>query len=233
MQRASPAPTPHNEVLASVSLNRQIATRLMERYDFSRLPTRSVPPGGWLHHIDTRMDRLPYVEAGCVHGVLRLSGGVEVVTITFHEGELALLGSLFSDEPIRGDLVASTAARIKWIPRNEIEPILLGDRDLLLLTLKFFVQGWQEARSRERMWLLRGADERVGAALARVALESPPQETAPWTVEITHDQLALRSGISRPKVSTALKRLEKRGVIGLGRGVIQILDYGGLTHAPS
>lgn len=230
MQRASPAADRIIEVPATVSINRQIARRLAERYDFSRLPTRSVPAGGWLHHIDTRMDRLPYVESGCVHGVVRLSGGAEVVTITFHEGELALLGSLFSDEPIRGDLVASTVTRIKWVPRSEIEPILLGDRELLLLTLKFFVQGWQDARSRERIWLLRGADERVHAALARVALESPRQESGFWPVEITHDELALRSGISRPKVSNALKRLEKHGVIRLGRGMIEILDYEMLTH---
>lgn len=226
----SPVRKQHHPMLASITLNKLIVDRIKFRNDFSRLPSQSISAGGRLQCGATVVDRLPYIESGGLHGVLRLNDeGLELVTITFRQGELALLGALFHDEVIMGDLIATSDSKVRWIGRQDLEVVLTEDKELMLLTLKFFSQVTYEVRCRERIWLHRGATERVSAALARVAVESPLRDSGSWTVNITHDQLALRSGITRPKVSGALKKLEKLGLVRLGRGVIEIVEYKALA----
>ena len=43
------------------------------------------------------------------------------------------------------------------------------------------------------------------------------------------EQLATRCGVSRPKASTALKRLERAGQLRLERGAIEVLDLASLA----
>ena len=44
------------------------------------------------------------------------------------------------------------------------------------------------------------------------------------TVHATHEELAARCGVSRPKLTTELKRLEAQGLIRRGRGALDILS---------
>jgi CRP/FNR family transcriptional regulator len=73
---------------------------------------------------------------------------------------------------------------------------------------------------------------RVCATLVRMAAEGPADgaDGRP-RLATTHEQLAVRCGVSRPKVSTALKRLERSGRLRLGRGAIEILDLPALQAA--
>jgi CRP-like cAMP-binding protein len=57
--------------------------------------------------------------------------------------------------------------------------------------------------------------------------------TAVWftlVIVATHEDLAARCGVSRPKVSGELKRLEKAGWLRLDRGAIEILDLDGILR---
>jgi CRP-like cAMP-binding protein len=72
----------------------------------------------------------------------------------------------------------------------------------------------------------------VCAGLARVALEATPDRQGdPWLVSATHEHLAQRCGVSRPKLSQELKQLEHAGVLRLDRGRIELLDYSALTSS--
>jgi len=52
-------------------------------------------------------------------------------------------------------------------------------------------------------------------------------------VELTHEQLAARCGISRPKASIALKNLERSGLVALGHRSIEVLDPVALARLTS
>lgn len=222
-------PRPPQDTRSRV-LSQQLAETLLGRVDLARYPLQSVDRGRWLWRSDQRLESLPYIESGRLDTVLQLGDeGTQVIPVTFSQGEIALLSALFSDEPLHGDLVAAEPLRLRWLPIRDVEAILLADKDLLVLLMRFLAQRLREVRARERGWLERSVHGRVRAGLARVALEAPPAPGRPWLIPGTHEHLALRCGVSRPKLSQELKQLELAGVLRLSRGEIELLDYTALT----
>ena len=221
-----PAPT------RSRALSQRLASGLLARLDLARYPVQRVDRGRWLRRADQRLDALPYIERGRLDAVLQLGDeGTQVIPVTFVDGEIALLSALFSDEPLYGELVAASELSLRWLLIRDVEGELLQDKDLLVLLVRFLAQRLREVRARERGWLERGVHGRVCAGLARVALETPPSPGRPWLIPATHEHLAMRCGVSRPKLSHALKQLEGAGVLRLNRGVIELLDYAALSSA--
>lgn len=214
----------------SRALSQQLAKGLLARLDLARCPVQRVESGQWLRTADQRLDALPYVESGRLHVVVQLNDqGVQVIPVTFVEGEVALLSVLFSDEPLRGDLVAAEPLRVRWLPIREVQSVLLQHKELLVLLVRFLAQRLREVRVRERGWLERGVEGRVRAGLARIALETRPADGSAWLVPGTHEHLALRCGVSRPKLSNGLKQLEHAGIVRLHRGAVEIVDYAALS----
>lgn len=215
----------------SLDLAHQLAAGLVARLDLERHPVQSVNKGRWLKTSSQRLEALPFIESGRLDAVLQVGDeGVQVIPVTFGRGEIALLSALFSDEPIHGELLAAEPLRLRWLPIRELESALQQDQHLLLLLVKFLAQRLREVRARERSWLQRGVHERVCAGLARVALEATPDTPGgPWIVSATHEHLAQRCGVSRPKLSQELKQLEHAGILRLDRGSIELLDYSALT----
>jgi CRP-like cAMP-binding protein len=219
-----------SEKTFSRALSQQLATKLLAHLDLSRYPAMGGEAGQWLRAADQRLDALPYIESGRLNVVMQLSDeGAQVIPVTFVQGEIALLSVLFSDEPIFGDLVAAEALRLRWLPIRDVESILLQHKDMLVLLVRFLAQRLREVRARERGWLERSVHGRVRAGLARIALETRPAPGMPWLVPATHEHLAMRCGVSRPKLSNELKQLENAGILRLNRGAIEILNYAVLS----
>lgn len=214
----------------SRELSKELGARVLEHLDLARFPIHSVPKGRLLVQPEGRSGAIPFLESGRLDAVMQLKEqGTQVIPVTFGTGELALLSTLFaSGEALRADIVAAEPVRLRWLPRAMVEGILLEDKDLLVLLVRFLSQRLQEVRMRERGWLERGVSARVRSVLARVALEVAPPEGHPWLISATHERLAMRCGVSRPKLSFELKQLEGAGVLKLSRGGIELLDYGAL-----
>lgn len=218
------------EKTRSLALARQLSTDVLSRLDLARYPAHSVEKGRLLIDSRQRLDALPYVESGRLDAVLDVrDDGVEVIPVTFCRGEIALLSALFSEGPLHGRIVAAEPLKLRWLPIEAVESVLLGDKELLLMLVRFLAQRLREVRARERAWLERGVQGRVRAGLARVALESAPAPGEPWLISATHEHLASRCGVSRPKLSQELKQLENAGILRLNRGRIELLDYSALT----
>jgi CRP-like cAMP-binding protein len=215
----------------SLELAHELASGLLAQLDANRYPELSVPKNRWVKHSGERLEALPYIVSGRLDAVLQLGGeGTQVIPVTFGTGEIALLSVLFADAPIHGALLAAEALRVRWLPVRELESVLRQDTTLLLLLVRFLALRLREVRARERAWLERGVHQRVCSGLGRVALESAPTSPgATWWVIATHEHLAQRCGVSRPKLSLALKQLEQTGVLRLCRGRIELLDYPALT----
>lgn len=194
-----------------------------------RTPLR-IAAGTTLMWAGDRVTRIAFLETGHVNAVLHLHGddGGQVIPITFGDGEVVALSRLFGEEPGQLDLVAATELRIRWVPTVEVELALLQHPELLVLLVQFLAARLREVQMREAGWVERGVHERLCAALARMAREWPPQPGARWLINATHEDLAARCGVSRPKVSGELKRLEQAGWLRLDRGVIEILDLDGI-----
>lgn len=215
----------------SPALARQLGADVLARLNLSGVPVQSVDKGKWLKSSDQRLYALPYIESGRLDAVLHFGeDGSQVIPVTFGPGELALLSALFSDEPIYGDLIAARPLQFRWLPIKDVEAVLLSDKDLLVVLARFLTQRLREVRARERGWLERGVHERVLAGLTRIALETVPTgPDEPWLIPSTHEQLAFRCGVSRPKLSKELKQLESTGALRQRRGSIELLDYSVLT----
>lgn len=210
----------------SRAASRTLAQVLAAPLGVAALPLQRVAAGTTLLHAGDDVTRLAFLASGRIDAVLHGSGnaGAAVVPLSFGAGEVVLLSQLFCDRRSGVDLVAGADAALRWVPIEDIERALLQDPAALLLLVKFLAQRLREVQVRERAWAERGVHERVCAALSRLAAEQPPRADGRCILATTHEQLATRCGVSRPKASLALKRLEQAGRVRLDRGAIEVLN---------
>ena len=100
----------------------------------------------------------------------------------------------------------------------------MGNKDLLVLLVTYQSRRLREVQLREQAWLERGVHHRVCARLARISFGLPENDDGHVVLDATHEALAARCGVSRPRMSKELKRLEEDGRVKLGRGTVEIVD---------
>jgi CRP-like cAMP-binding protein len=222
--------TPHDRD-ESRALSRSLGRALATPLGLAHRPRVTAAAGAVLLKAGDAVHRLPLLEQGRLDAVLHLHGGQggQVVPVTFGAGEMVFLSHLFTDTPSGVDLVVGEPASWRWVPVPEIEAAVLSDGALVVLLVRFLGQRLREVQMRERGWVERGVHERVCAALVRMSADQPIDPGGWHVVAATHDELAARSGVSRPKASQALKRLEAAGRIRLSRGRIEIMDLAALS----
>ena len=211
---------------SSRGLNLQLVALLDEQLDLRAYPLHRARAGTLLHGSGEPLLRLPLLESGSIDAVVPVGRqGRRIVPISFEAGELALLSALFAQEPMQVDLVATCAVSLRWLPLSSVEACIAASQPLLVLVVRFLAQRLREAQARERGWMERGVHERVVALLARLLPDADPRspDDHPW-LNATHEALAARCGVSRPKLSHELKALERAGSIRLHRGAIEFLD---------
>lgn len=218
----------------SREISRQLARRLERRLDLPRRPLQRLASGTTLLASGSAVTRLAFIDAGRIDSVLHLTSGEggRVLPVSWAAGEVVLLSHLFANRSSTVDLVAGTDVTLRWATVAELESALLADKDLLVLLVRFLAGRLREVQARERGWVERGVHERVCATLSRLAHQSPRDDKGHPLIAATHEELAERSGVSRPKLSQALKRLEQAGQLRLERGAIRVLDLNGLPGPP-
>lgn len=228
MTPSSPVRSPivGGDLLVSRSLSRQFAQALAAPLALGSRALHRVEMGATLCKTGDHVTQLPFVISGRLDAIVHVPGtqGGQIVPITFGAGEVAFLSYLFNQLPSGVDLVAGEPTSIKWAPVVEIEAALLKEPTLLILLVRFLGQRLREVQARERMWASRGVQQRLCAGLSRMLADSPFRKDGRLIVGLTHEQLAARCGISRPKASIALKNLERSGLVVLGHRSIEVLD---------
>lgn len=215
------------ELLQSRRLGRRFASALAQPMALETRPLRRFEVGVSLFKAGDRVTQLPYVVSGRLDAVVHVPGaqGGQIVPISFRAGEMAFLSYLFNQLPSGSDLLVGEPSVIQWLPLQDIETCLLNDQGLLLMLVRFLGQRLREVQARERSWAARGVHPRLCAGLARMAADVPKRSDGRTVVVASHEQLAASCGISRPKASIALKALEGDGVLALGRGWIEVLNW--------
>lgn len=206
-------------------LNRLFARELLACVDTTAHAARPTPAGRVVIRAGTSPRALPVVEAGTLQAVIHTGDeGQRVVPVTFEAGEIAMCSLLFSASPVHADIVTVQPSRLRWLPRGLIEAAVATHPRLGLPLIQFLAQRLREVQMRERVWLSRGLDARVWAALMRELAGAEPEPDGRWVVPLTHEALAERAGVSRPRLSMTLKGMEHDGRVRIGRGRIEILQ---------
>lgn len=192
-----------------------------------------MPAGVTVQHAGVPVDCLPFIESGRVDALLHPpdAPGAQIIPVSFGSGELALLSQLFCLRPSLVELVTGEPSVLRRVPIGQVEGCLQADPGLLVLLVRFLAERLREVQTRELGWLHRGVHGRVGATISRLAQATPRQADGRLLLVTTHDALAARCGVSRPKLSLELKHLERAGVLRLGRGSLEVIDPAPLDPA--
>lgn len=198
-------------------------------------PQHRVATGQTLVQTRDEVTRLPFVMSGRLNAVVHIPGqpGGQIVPITFGAGEIALLSYLFNRLPSGSDLVAAQASTIQWVSVQELEAALMHDPQLMVLLVSFLGLRLREVQARERAGFARSVPARLSASLSRILMDLPTRSDGRLLIQATHEQLAASCGISRPKTSLALKKMERDSVLRLGRKWVEVLNAPALQDLAS
>lgn len=224
-------PVIFNTLSESHQWSRRLGQVLSERLAVQDLPTVHVPAGRNLLPAGQPITRLPLLVSGRLDCVLPLRDGEasSLIPISFEAGEIAMLSQVFCNAPVWVDVVAAQDCELRWLPVADLEQLLQDDARLLLMFTRFLAHRLRDVQIRERSWVERSVRHRVAMQLTRLAQKAGSDAQGGRRIQATHEELAARCGVSRPKLTTELKHLESRGLIRRGRGCIEILDLGGLA----
>lgn len=210
----------------SQAFGRALVRELARRLRFSERATHLFSPGAVLQKSGDRLERLAYVVRGQLDVVIHVPGSMDaqMTPTSFQSGDLCFLSYLFNHLPSGGDLVVRDEAVIRWVTVKEIEDELLSHHELLVLLVRFLGNRLREVQARERALSTRSVKARMGSGLLRALADMPARSDGRLIVGLTHEQLAFRCGVSRPKASIALKEMEQLGLLQLGYKRIEVLD---------
>lgn len=216
----------------SHGLSQQLGLALAKRIPETHSPVMRIAVGQTLLHSGVAITRLPLLLSGRIDCVVHLNKGEtgDIIPVSFEAGEVVLLSQLFCNIPVWVDLVAAENCTVRWLDVKHLEVLIETDPALLLLLTRFLSQRLREVQTRERGWIERSVHNRVCAHLTRLAQKSQIDAQGHTWIAATHEELAARCGVSRPKLSQELKRLEQAGCIRLSRGKIEILRLAGVLE---
>ncbi len=219
-------------MVGSQTCGRALVRMLARRLRFSERAIHSFSAGTILQKSGERLDRLAYVMSGQLDVVIHVPGSLDgqMTPTSFQSGDLCMLSYLFNHLPSGGDLVVRDDAKIRWVTVKEIEDELLSHHELLVLLVRFLGNRLREVQARERALSTRSVKARMGSGLIRALADMPPRSDGRLIVVLTHEQLAFRCGVSRPKASIALKEMERLGIVQLGYKRIEVLDVKAMHH---
>lgn len=205
--------------------NQRLALALSERWPSAQAPVVTARAGQVLLPSGQPITRLPLLLSGRLDCVLPVQQGESgpFIPISFEAGEIAMLSQLFCNRPVWVDVVVAREARLRWLPVPALEALIESDSTLLHMLTRFLAHRLRDVQLRERSWVERGVQQRVRLQLQRLAEKITPDPQGVRTLHTTHEELAARCGVSRPKLSLALKRLEQQGRLLRGRGRLDLL----------
>lgn len=211
---------------ASRELNLRLVDKLSQCLDLAAYPVVKLAAGVRMAYAGDVVTRVPLLLSGAADASMHhmTDGGTQVMLVSWGAGEIMLLSYLFAREGLTADIEVSEDATCRWLPIEVVEDCLQGNQELLVLVVRFLALRLREVQARERSWLERGVHERVCATLARIIKAMPRSNQGGVVLASTHESLAARCGVSRPRLSKALKELEDAGHVRLGRGTIEITD---------
>ncbi|WP_299410127.1 Crp/Fnr family transcriptional regulator [uncultured Roseobacter sp.] len=156
--------------------------------------------------------------------------GREIVLYRVHSGESCVLTTacLLAFEDYSAEGIAETDVEAILIPRDAFDELMAVSKDFRA----FVFEAYSKRITDLFLVIEEIAFKRLDIRVAQKLLELKGAQN---TLHLTHQQLAIELGTAREVISRQLKEFERRGWLGLGRGVIELLDavaLGRLAQTP-
>jgi CRP/FNR family transcriptional regulator len=193
--------------------------------DVSRRTRRySFRPGQQIMYEGEQPPGLFVVLQGRVRLSCTASDGREQVLDMVGPGEIFNMVPIFDGRPNHTNARAMSPVDCLLIPRHDMLSLLRAHPDLALAALADMA-----GQLRELVSLVEDlAFRTVRARLARQLLAEARTSAGP--AELTHQELAERTGTVREMAGRALRRLAQEGLVHLERGRVSVLDAEGLAQ---
>ena len=178
-----------------------------------------MPSNQTVYHVGDRCQYFLLVLHGTVRVQMVSRSGHEIVLYRVNEGQSCILttASLLADEIYQAEAVTETAVRAALLPAADFERFMSSSADF-----RHFVLGNFGQRIADLLALINTvAFERMDIRLAKFLLQRLEQRRV---IDITHQDIANELGTAREVISRLLKDLERRGIIELHRGYVEIAD---------
>lgn len=179
----------------------------------------SLPKGSVIFGPGNPAENLLLLVSGTVRVQQLSEAGREIVLYRVHAGESCVLTTacLLAFEDYSAEGVAEADIEAIMIPREAFDELMAVSKEFRAFVF--------EAYSKRITDLFRVIEEiavkRMDIRVAQKLLELPEKNGA---LHLTHQQLAVELGTAREVISRQLKEFERRGSVGLSRGVIELRD---------
>ena len=179
----------------------------------------TLPAGTEVFHSQSSCENYLLVTAGKVKVSLITPGGNELLLYRVEAGESCVLTTtcLMAAKRYPAEGVTETEVTALMIPKQSFDQTMAASASFRQIVFDHLSHRFADVIGRIEMVKFSDMD-------ARLANELLGQADAQNGIKATHQDLASEIGTSREVVSRHLKDLEKRGMIKLGRGRVEILQ---------
>lgn len=186
-----------------------------------RFQRRAYRPGEYIMHEGEQPPGLFFVLSGRVRLSCTAPDGREQVLAMVEGGEIFNAVPLFDGRPNPATARAMSPVQCLLLPRDELMHLIYHYPDLALALLRELAGQLRELVVLVEDLAFRSVRERLARQLLREAAEG--------TAELTHQELAERTGTVREIAGRALRQLAQEGLVRLERGRVIVLDREGLA----
>ena len=179
----------------------------------------SLPKGSRLFGPGKPAESLMLLTSGTVRVQQLSEAGREIVLYRVHAGESCVLTTacLLAFEDYSAEGIAETDVEAVVISRDDFDELMSKSKEF-----RTFVFGAYSKRITDLFLVIEEiAFKRMDIRVAQKLLELKGDQ---GVLHLTHQQLAVELGTAREVISRQLKEFERRGWVGLGRGVIELCD---------
>jgi len=186
----------------------------------------AAPGGTVLFRPGEACERFVMLRNGAVRVQMLSDTGHEIVLYRVRGGETCVLTTscLIAHEAYSAEGVAEGAVEALLLPIEGFERLMATSAVFRGFVLAAFGERMAELMHRLDEVAFRSIDARLASRLLDAA-PAPAGE-----VETTHHALAVELGTAREVVSRRLKQFERRGLVRLARGTVEIRDRAGLRQ---
>jgi CRP/FNR family transcriptional regulator len=178
-----------------------------------------IPSNQAVYHVGDRCQNFLLVLSGSVRVQMFSRSGHEIVLYRVNEGQSCILttASLLADEIYLAEAITETPVQAALLPAADFGQLMSGSAAFRHFVFSNFGQ-----RIADLLSLINTvAFERMDVRLARFLLQRLGQRRV---IDITHQDIANELGTAREVVSRLLKDFERRALIGLHRGSVEVED---------
>jgi CRP/FNR family transcriptional regulator len=184
--------------------------------------------GAYLFRPGMSADFYLRVETGVARVQLLSDSGRELILYRLHPGQSCVLTTscLFAQAPYPAEGLAETLLEVTLWPVRRFHQLFAESESFRTAVMENYAQRLAELLGRVSVLMFEGLDRRLARLLIARAERT-------MSLVITHAALARELSVQRESVSRQLKRLERYGLVRLGRNRIEVVDRARLAGIAS